>query len=191
MMLKIKKVFLLHMLIYWICLNTTFPFFSPTNAQQEETTNDHSKLLIELDQYELDHCILIGLCLDKIKNTQLIKKLLTMQSVCEVNSRDLASLIRKYGKKPPVSPVDEKGTKGLIMDGYAIMKGGMNEKGALKVLYENGLILLRLFRDALNAQLTDEERELISGIYQGHQKFLRFLELRISQCTLEEKYDAK
>jgi hypothetical protein len=169
-------------------LQFLFSFFTPSLAQQEQKAEDHSKLLIELAHYELDHYNLIGFCLDNIKNTHLRAKLRARQNECEANSRDLADLIRRYGIEPPLQ---RKETKGLFFKGYAVMKSGMTEQGALKVLRENGLIILNAFKEASRAQLTPHEQEVVTKIYEKQKSFVQFLYLQTSQCLVKEGFDAR
>jgi hypothetical protein len=133
----------------------------------------NGKLIQDLANYEIDNTSLITLCLDNIRDQTLETRLLKLKDECEDNIEILSRLIKQYGRTPPTYP---NVTKGFLMEGYAIMKGGLTDAGALRTLYSNQQIILKAFEKALGSPLPKEEKEIIKKIYSQKVKSLHMIE---------------
>jgi hypothetical protein len=148
---------------------------------------DSRNRLKKLISHEVDSIRLLRLCIETVKTVNIRNKLRQMENECENNRRDLVTLMNMYGtdvqEKPPVEQPD---SKGFFMDGSAILKGGLTEKGALKILHDNMKNITDAYEKSLKTIQSNEEKETIQRIIKGKKKFLNYLEICLSQCVVKE-----
>lgn len=144
--------------------------------------------LEKLIMHEVDSIKLIELCLENVKTASIRDRLTKMIDECENNQHDLETILKNsYGLDVLIKPSTQQAdTKGLLTEGYAVFKGGLMEKGALKILHDKMKNISSAYEEALKNIQTNEEKIIIQRIVEGRRKFLHYLELCLSQCVVKE-----
>jgi uncharacterized protein (TIGR02284 family) len=142
------------------------------------TTNieDTAKTLQELTQYEIDGSFIVSQAIDSINNNEIKSSLSTIKQECELNIKELASIINEFGEK---APEYSKDFKGYFMQGYTALRGMTSDQGVLKALHTNIQMLLKAFEKVLNSDIPDNIKSKIRRIYEIDRHHLQYVASRI------------
>jgi len=147
-------------------------------AANGSATKNAASTIQNLTKYEIDNFFLIRQCYENVDKPGLIKNDLSLMSEdCERNIRELSDLALRYKVQPPVF---KKDYTGFLMEGYAAIRAGLGEAGALKALHTTNTYILKQYRNALDKNLPVEVKDIIGRICETKKRHLQILEGHIN-----------
>lgn len=155
---------------------TDFPSAQCSGAQYIENQYTVKSLQV-LIQYEIDNLFLIKQCFYNLKNKDLRDFISNMKGDCRQNIKELSFLLRQYKEEVLT---DEKDFKGFFMEGYAAMRGGFTDQGALTALHTNQQFILRAFETALESTLPEDVKSTLKIIIERKKANIKYLESKLS-----------
>lgn len=170
-----KKVVLWTTPLAFFCCYPSYAT-NTTVTQNQKAIQETAKILQNLTQYEIDESFLIDQCISNVSNEAIKAKLFTIKGECDERIKELAMLVKKYGGAVPTYSKD---FKGYFMNGYAAMRGGFTDQGALKALDTNIKLILKAFESTLKPPLPQDVKDTITKICEDKKKTLQYLDIEI------------
>lgn len=135
-----------------------------------------AKALQYLMQYEIDYSYILSQAVDGTSNTAIREKLLKSKEQAETNIKHLAELVTKYGRTPPTYSRD---FKGFFMQGYTALRGIATDKGMLRALHSNTVLVLNAYENTLKSDLPGDVRSMVQRILDEKREMIKYLDGQI------------
>lgn len=138
--------------------------------------DDTAKTLKELAQSAVDYVFIMEQATADISDPMLRDELFRMRTEHEQCLSDLSQLIQEYGEEMPPRGRD---LKGILMQGYAAIRGFTGDQGSLKALHSNLEHLSKNYKSALKKPLPERVSSVLMPLDGLIQKQLNFTKNQI------------
>jgi uncharacterized protein (TIGR02284 family) len=149
---------------------------SQNDTGKQLSLKDTIKELQALVQHEIDYSFILSQAISSIKDASLKGKLSSFKEDTEGHIRELSDMTRKLGGEPPAYSRD---FKGLVMQGYTVIRGLTSDTGVMKALHTNNKIILNAYERAKNLSiplnLVVDVKSVINRLYQDHEQTYEYL----------------